>query len=146
MKAREFIDRLDEPRVVAAIRHAESRTSGEIRVFVSSRDVDDPLDRARRRFEKLGLTRTRERNAVLLYFAPVSRKFAVVGDVGVHEKCGAGFWEEIVAEVRAHLRAERFTEAVAHAVEKCGALLAQHFPPRPGGGENELPDAIARDD
>ena len=46
------------------------------------------------------MTRTRERNAVLLYFAPVSRKFAVVGDAGVHEKCGAGFWEEIVAEVR----------------------------------------------
>jgi len=30
------------------------------------------------------------------------------------------------------------------AVEKCGALLAEHFPPDPNG-TNELPDQVERD-
>ncbi|MEI9895632.1 MAG: hypothetical protein WDN28_17520 [Chthoniobacter sp.] len=90
------------------------------------------------------MTRTRHRNAVLIYFAPVVHKFAVVGDSGVHEKCGPAFWEETVAEIGTHLRGERFTEAVQHAVRKVGALLAEHFPAEHGGA-NELPDDLLRD-
>jgi len=144
MKTQEFIDRLDEPKIVAAIAAAEQRTSGEIRVFVSHREPEDAMTRAQQRFEKLGMTRTRHRNAVLIYFAPRVRKFAVIGDTGVHEKCGPAFWEETVAEIGAHLRSERFTEAVLDAVGKVGALLAQHFPAEPGDA-NELPNEIVRD-
>lgn len=143
MKTRDFLHQLDEPRVVAAIREAERRSTGEIRVFVSAREVEDALARATRRFEKLGMTQTREHNAVLLYFAPRSRKFAVVGDAGIHEKCGASFWEEAVAAIGEELRAGRCTDAVVRGVEKVGALLAQHFPG--SGGENELPDRIERE-
>ena len=143
MKLEEFLSRLDESRIVAAIRAAERRTTGEIRVFITTREAADPLDRARRRFEKLGMTATRERNAVLLYFAPRSRKFAVVGDRGIHEKCGAAFWAEAVAEIGAQLRAEQFTDAIVLGVEKVGALLAEHFPG--SGGANELPDHVQHD-
>lgn len=143
MKMEEFLSRLDESRVVEAIRAAERRTTGEIRVFVSTREAGDALAHAKRRFEKLGMTHTRERNAVLLYFAPRSRKFALVGDRGIHEKCGASFWAEAVAEVQAPLQSEHFTEAVVLGVRKVGELLARHFP---GPGEsNELPDAVERD-
>ena len=117
--------------------------AGEIRVFVTTREAADPLDRARRRFEKLGMTATRERNAVLLYFAPRSRKFAVLGDAGIHEKCGVAFWEEAVAEIGAQLRAEQFTDAIVLGVRKVGALLAEHFPG--SGGANEIPDVIEHD-
>jgi len=144
MKTQEFLDRLDEAKIVAEIAAAERQTSGEIRVFVSHYKPDDAVARARQRFEKLGMARTRHRNAVLIYFAPRARKFAVVGDTGVHEKCGTAFWEEAVAEIGEHLRADRFTEAVLHAVRKIGALLARHFPPEPGDA-NELPDEILRD-
>jgi uncharacterized membrane protein len=144
MKAHEFIDRLDEAKIVAEIATAERNTSGEIRVFVSRQKPDDALARARQRFEKLGMTRTRQRNAVLIYFAPLVRKFAVIGDSGVHEKCGLPFWEETVTEIGAHLREEHFTEAVLHAVRKVGAVLAQHFPAEPGDA-NELPNDLLRD-
>lgn len=144
MKAREFIDRLDESKIVAEIAAAERNTSGEIRVFISRRTPEDVVARARERFEKLGMTRTRHRNAVLIYFAPRVRKFAVIGDRGVHEKCGEAFWEETVAEIAGELRAERFTEAVQDAVRKIGALLAAHFPPEPGNA-NELPNDLLRD-
>ena len=32
--------------------------------------------------KKLGMDKTRERNGVLLYFAPQAQKFAVIGDAG----------------------------------------------------------------
>jgi uncharacterized membrane protein len=144
MKHSAFIDHLDEAKIVAEIAAVEQQTSGEIRVFVSRRTPDDPVARARERFEKLGMTHTRHRNGVLIYFAPRVHKFAVVGDTGIHEKCGAAFWEETVAEIREHLRGERFTDGVLHAVRKVGAVLAKHFPAEPGTA-HELPNDIARD-
>lgn len=144
MKTSDFFNRLDEAKIVAEIAAAEKQTSGEIRVFVSSRTPDDAVARARERFEKLGMTRTRHRNAVLIYFAPRVQKFAVIGDSGIHEKCGDAFWQETVAEIGGHLRAEHFTEAVQHAVRKVGALLAQHFPAEPGDAD-ELPNDLLRD-
>jgi uncharacterized membrane protein len=144
MNSREFLAQLDDVKIVAEIAQAEQGTSGEIRVFVSRKEVDDVVSRAQRRFEKLGMTKTALRNGVLLYFAPHSRKFAVVGDLAIHEKCGPAFWEEVSTEVRAHLRTERFTEAVIHGVRKVGEVLARHFPPQ-ADDRDELSNEIARD-
>jgi len=144
MTPKEFISHLDEAKVLAAIADAERQTSGEIRVFISSRAVDDALKHARQRFEKLGMTRTSERNGVLLYFAPLSRQFAICGDSGIHEKCGDTFWQGTVAEVGKHLRAGNFTEAIVHAAQRVGALLSEHFPRR-DDDQNELTDEISRD-
>ena len=144
MKPKEFIEQLDEARVVAAIAAAERKTSGEVRVYVTHHDIDDALARAKFRFAKLGMEQTRDRNAVLIYFAPRSRKFAVVGDIAVHEKCGDTFWREVTATMTPLLQAGRPTEAVEAAVKKIGALLAEHFPRRPDDG-NELTNEIARD-
>ncbi len=144
MKPKDFLTKLDEERIVSAIAEAEGKTSGQIRVFISDRAVEgDAVARATERFEKLGMTATRERNGVLLYFAPRSHKFAIIGDTGIHEKCGQGFWDEVSAEMSALLRQEQFTEAVAETVQKVGEVLARHFPPRPGGS-NELPNQIER--
>lgn len=144
MKIRHFIRQLDEKRIVKAIADAEARTSGEIRVFISERDVDDALERAKARFLKLRMDRTSDRNAVLIYFAPRSQKFAVVGDTAVHARCGDSFWQRLTAAMGEALRREQFTDAVAMAVEKCGELLAEHFPRRPGD-KNQLSDEVERD-
>ena len=144
MKAKEFVDNLDEARVVAAIAAAERKSSGEIRVYVSHRTRDDALEAAKARFNKLGMQKTRHRNGVLLYFAPMSRKFAVWGDKGVHEKCGEQFWKDIAEQMVPLLKEGRFTEAVEQAVKEVGEVLASHFPPEPDD-RNELPDSIIRD-
>lgn len=146
MKPRDFLKQLDEARVVAAIGQAEQGTSGEIRVFVSRREVaGDVVARAEERFAKLGLARTAQRNGVLLYFAPRSQKFAIVGDLGIHEKCGPQFWSEVVESMRPHLAQGQFTEAVVLGVGKAGEVLARHFQVQPGD-RNELPDQILGDE
>ncbi len=144
MKTDEFLSALDEKAIEAAIAEAEARTSGEIRVWVSHKTITDPVARAARRFDKLGMRKTRERNAVLLYFAPLPQKFAVIGDTAIHAKCGQPFWEEVAAEIREQMRAQNFTEAVVGAVRKVGDVLARHFPHR-GDDRDELPNTIVRD-
>jgi uncharacterized membrane protein len=144
MQQTHFTSQLDDDTIVAAIAAAEKRSSGEIRVFVSSQRPDDPLAAARKQFEKLGMTRTRQRNGVLIYFAPLTRSFAIWGDIAVHERCGDAFWRDIAAEMSSHLREGRYTEAVVGAVQRVGGVLREHFPREPDD-RNELPDAVERE-
>ena len=141
---KEFLSRLQHDEIVAAIRAAEKETSGEIRVFVSRKDVADPVAAAQSHFEKLGMTKTVHRNGVLIFVAPRARKFAVIGDTAVHQRCGDAFWQALAAEMTGHFKKSDFTAGIVHAILKAGALLAAHFPPQPGD-TNELPDEIGRD-
>jgi uncharacterized membrane protein len=144
MKPKEFVGKLDDSKVMAAIARAEQKSSGEIRVFVSNEQVADALAAAEAQFLKLGMSQTRQRNGVLIYFAPKIQQFAVVGDKGIHEKCGAAFWQHIADEISGHLRAGEFTDAVVDAVTEIGEVLARHFPRSPDD-RDELPNQIVRD-
>lgn len=144
MTSEELLSRIDESRVAQAIAAAERRSAAEVRVCVSRRRWDDVLEAARQRFQGLAMDRTAARNGVLIFFAPESRRFAIWGDVGVHARCGAGCWEEIVASMTPHLQSGSYTEAVVLAVERVGDLLARHFPRRPDDA-NELPDTVVGD-
>jgi uncharacterized membrane protein len=141
MRTKEFLGKLEHDRIAKAIATAEATTSGEIRVFIQRGNVADAVSDARHQFERLGMTQTRERNAVLVFVAPRAQKFAVIGDRGVYEKCGQPFWEALTQAMRPHFEAQHFTDAIVHAVREAGSLLAQHFPRRPDD-RNELPNAV----
>ena len=141
MKTKEFLNRLDHTRISGAIAQAEQKSSGEIRVFIDRGSFKgDALAVAERKFHELAMGKTAERNAILIFVAPEAQKFAVVGDEGVHQKCGLQFWQQLVEAMRAHFKREEFTDALVEAIESAGELLAQHFP-RKGNDRNELPDA-----
>jgi uncharacterized membrane protein len=145
MKPDAFVKALDDERILAAIREAEARSRGEIRVHVAEGPVDDPRAAAQADFERLGMTATAERNGVLILVAPESQAFAVVGDRGIDERCDEGFWATVAEAMREDLQAGRFTEGLVVAVERVGEVLARHFPRRPeDDDQNELPDAISR--
>ena len=144
MHPKHFISKLDEQKIVASIAEVEKKTSGEIRVYISGKKRDDALTAAKNRFEKLGMTKTRLRNGVLIYIAPVSRKFAIVGDSGIHEKCGDEFWQNISAGMGNLFKQGLFMEAIAKTVHEVGNALARHFPIDPDD-KNELSNEILRD-
>jgi uncharacterized membrane protein len=144
MKHRDFINRLQHDDIVAAIHAAEQKTSGEIRVFISHKKPKDAVAVAQKVFMKLGMTRTRQRNGVLIFVAPRAHKFAVIGDEGVHKRCGDEFWSAMAAEMTGYFKKSEFTQGILHGVRKAGGLLAEHFPHRPGD-HNELPDSVAGD-
>jgi uncharacterized membrane protein len=144
MKHRTFIEKLQDEQIVAAIRTAEAVTSGEIRVFISRKKTRDPMAVAQDHFNRMGMTQTAEQNGVLIFVAPRSQQFAIIGDKGIHERCGAAFWNGVAEEMKAQFRKAEFTAGIVCAIQKAGLLLAEHFPRR-GNDQNELPDAVERD-
>lgn len=144
MQTKDFLHALDDQQIAAAITEAEQRTSGEIRVFVTESVIEDVVIEAEKQFVRMGMTKTAMRNGVLIFFAPKSQKYAVVGDQGVHAKCGQKFWEHITVDMTPLLKAGKYTEAVVFAVHEIGAALAKEFPPIVGD-RNELPNRVERD-
>jgi len=143
MRTREFLSKLEHHQIIEAIRQAESKSSGEIRVLIQRGKLNsDPFVAAQKKFRRLGMHKTRERNAVMIFVAPRAHKFAVIGDKATHEKCGDEFWQRVVERMRAHFQTEKFSAAVVEAVQEIGSVLAKHFP-KSSTDKNELPDEIA---
>jgi uncharacterized membrane protein len=128
MHPKKLIKQLPHDTLVAAIREAEQKTSGQIRVLISHKPVDDPVAAAQKEFIRLGMDKSPERNGVLIFIAPRTHKFAVIGDEGVHAKCGDAFWHELAKVMTEYFRKSEFTEGIIHGVRKAGELLEQHFP------------------
>jgi uncharacterized membrane protein len=141
MKPKHFIARLDRQQIEQAIQRAERLTSGEIRVVIHRQPADDAVVVARAEFVRLGMPKTRHRNAVLLFVAPTSQSFAIIGDEGVHAKCGDAFWSEVAAAMQKNFRDGHHTAAIIEGINRAGVLLAEHFPPEPGAA-NELPNQV----
>ena len=146
MKTNAFLHALDNDRIVAAILEAENRSRGEIRVHVTNQEVAEVEAAARAQFEKLEMTKTALRNGVLIYVAPRSQRFAVIGDAGIHERCGAAFWSDVAAAMQADFRAGRFTDGIVEGVKEAGDALARYFPREGGPADvNELANDVTHD-
>lgn len=144
MQTKEFLHQLDHEKIKAAIRAAELQTSGEIRVFVSRKTIEDAVAAAQSEFVRLGMAKTAERNGVLIYVAPKSQSFAIIGDEAIHQKCGQGFWTELAKIMTLDFRQSDFTGGIVKTIGRAGDLLAKHFPRR-SDDRNELSDDVAHD-
>lgn len=135
----------DQTKIVDAIRVAERSTSGEVKVHVELRCPGDPYKRAVELFARLGLTKTRDRNAVLIYVAVRDRKFTILGDSGIHEEVGSAFWADAVQKMRVSFARGAFGEGIAAAVQSVGQRMAKKFP-RKADDVNEIDNEITTDD
>ncbi|HEX9010799.1 MAG TPA: TPM domain-containing protein [Holophagaceae bacterium] len=133
---------VDQARIVDAIREAERVTSGEIRVSVAPFFWGNVERTAGKAFRRLGMERTADRNGVLIFLVPSRRRFAVLGDTGIHEKVGQAFWEDVSACLSAHFRRGAFTEGLVEGIRMVGDRLAAHFPSAGEADRNELPEDV----
>ena len=133
---------VDQAQVVAAIREAERVTSGEIRVSVASFFWGDVEKTAGKAFHRLGMVHTADRNGVLIFLVPSRKRFAVLGDAGIHAKVGQAFWEDVSACLSAHFRRGAFTEGLVEGIRMVGDRLATHFPSAGEADRNELPEDV----
>jgi len=133
--------RIDKDRIKQAIQKAERRTSGEIRVSLSPPFWGDVWKAAERAFERLGMTATRDRNAVLFFVVPARHRFVVLGDCGISEKVGLEFWYGIADVLAERFKLGDLTGGLVAGIEAAGEGLARFFPYRKGD-TNELPDEV----
>ena len=142
-RRKEFFTDEEKQTIVDAVRSAEQRTSGEVRVFVESRcRYVNAIDRAVEIFENLKMQNTELRNATLVYVAIKDRQLAVFGDEGIHQKVGNEYWaNEVVKMINAFNR-DNIADGIRQCVLNIGEALAMHFPYDRGTDKNELPDDI----
>ena len=84
---------------------------------------------------------TKGRTGVLIYVSFAERFAEVIADEGIYKKVPPSTWEDVVGELTNHLASGTTTEGFIRAIERCGKILAKHFPP--GKVEyNELPNHL----
>ncbi|MGC4102214.1 TPM domain-containing protein [Ferruginibacter sp.] len=142
-KKKEFFSAEDKEQIVEAIRIAEKETSGEIRVFVESKNAFvDPIDRAAEIFYKLKMQDTEHRNAVLLYIAMKDKQLALFADEGIYKQAGADYWNNAVKNMISQFTSENISKGIEQCILQVGQTLKEKFPYSPTDDKNELPDEI----
>lgn len=88
-----------------------------------------------------GLQLTRDRTGVLIFLAEAEHQAEIVADEGIQAKVGSDAWGPPLAELLRRAHQGQPAEGILAAIQQCGALLAQHFPPRPDDVD-ELPNRV----
>jgi len=142
-KKKDFFTPEENQRIVAAIRKCESRTSGELRIYMEAKNpLVDPLERAAEIFAGLKMHLTEERNGVLLYIATSHKEVALFGDSGIFEKLGTEFWNEEVRKMISRFSNDNLVAGIEQCVYEVGEALQAAFPYMGEADKNELPDEI----
>jgi len=137
-----FFSKKEKESIVHAIQQAEKQTSGEIRVHLERQFKGEVMAHAKEIFERLGMTKTDQRNGVLILLGLKSKRFVILGDKGINEAVPSGFWDDVVGSMTKLFKEDRFAEGIAEAVLKTGEKLKEYFPYQ-RDDINELPDEIS---
>jgi uncharacterized membrane protein len=127
-KAEDFFSEEELKEIVASITEAEKETSGEIRLYIEEGSKDEALDRAAFIFEELEMHKTKLRNGVLFYLAIKHKKFAILGDAGIHKNVPENFWDTIKATVLLSFQKGDFKGGLKQGIQMAGAALKDNFP------------------
>lgn len=142
-KGKSILTAEENRRIVSAIRNSEVRTSGEIRVYIESRNpLVNPLERAAEVFYRLKMENTIHRNGVLVYVAYKHREVALFGDEGIDREVGREYWKNCVSGMLDLFREGSLAEGIEQCVLQIGKTLEEKFPYHSEEDKNELPDEI----
>jgi putative membrane protein len=92
-------------------------------------------------FSEHGLHYTREHTGILILVSLLEHRVEVLADRGINAKVEKGTWDEIVHILTAGLKSGRACDAFCKAIERCGEILAAHFP-RAADDKDELPNRL----
>ncbi|HEX9786369.1 MAG TPA: TPM domain-containing protein [Candidatus Binatia bacterium] len=92
-------------------------------------------------FTEHGLHYTRDHTGILILVSLLEHRIEVLADRGINEKVEPDTWQEIVMTLTAGLKSNQACDAFCKAIERCGDILATHFP-RPEDDNDELPNRL----
>jgi len=101
--------------------------------------------RAELAFYEHGLHKTNEGTGVLIMVSLLERRVQVLADRAIDERVPPGTWDALTQELIQGIKDGRPTEALCEAIARCGNLLAEAFPARPGDNPDELSDELIQE-
>ena len=92
-------------------------------------------------FAEHGLHYTREHTGILILVSLLEHRVEVLADRGIHAKVETAAWEEVTKHITEGLKTKTACDAFCKAIERCGEILAAHFPRQPDD-KDELPNDL----
>jgi putative membrane protein len=96
---------------------------------------------AMRQFLAQGMQNTKDRTGVLIFVSVAERYAAIIADEGINAKVDQSVWDGAMADLITAIKQKRAADGLVAAIERCGAVLAEHFPAKPGD-KNEIPNKL----
>jgi len=96
---------------------------------------------AMEQFMLRGIGRTEGRTGVLVFVSLAERYARIVADEAIDSRVTQADWQSAIDALIEHMREGRVADGFVEAIERCGGVLAVHFPARPDD-RSELPDRI----
>src|SRR5438067_1554081 len=101
--------------------------------------------RVRRRaiaiFKAVAERRTAGRTGILIYLSMAERRAEIIADEAILNVTDEHTWGEAMASLVAEVRQGRPADGIVAAIDRVGAVLAEHFP-RSADDINEIPDKL----
>jgi putative membrane protein len=101
--------------------------------------------RVRRRavaiFQAAAAGRTTGKTGILIYLSLAERRAEIVADEAIHKLTDDHTWGEAMHALIEQVREGRAADGIVAAIERVGAVLAEHFP-RSADDRNEIPDRL----
>ena len=123
--------------IEAAVHVSETSHDGEIRFAIENslpasavwRGMNGRA-RAVEVFSNLRVWDTEHNSGVLVYLLLADHDIEIVADRGIATRVNNADWEAVAQVMEAAFRAGEFERGALNGIERIGALLAEHFPPR----------------
>lgn len=106
-----------------------------------------PVRHARVRARAIGFfrigaeRRTHGRTGILIYLSLAEHRAEIVADEAIAARVDADVWGDAMTAMLAEIRQGRLADGLIAAIERVGAVLAEHLP-REESDVNELPDRL----
>jgi putative membrane protein len=88
-----------------------------------------------------GIGRTEGRTGVLVFVSLAERYARIVADEAIASRVAQADWQSAIDALVDHMRRGRIADGFVEAIERCGGVLATHFPAK-ADERSELPDRI----
>ena len=141
-----FFDDDEFLRISHAIKKAEEKTSGEIRVSLKERRKFSERNftlqaLAEKEFYMLNMHQTRDKTGILLLFILEERQFYILADEGINKIVGQSVWQDVATEMQKDFSHGHFAEGIINGIKRVGEILSEHFPIKPDD-KNELTNKV----
>jgi putative membrane protein len=88
-----------------------------------------------------GIARKKDRSGILIFVSLAEHYARIIADDGIAGRVPQSEWQIAIDALVEHIGDGRIAEGFIDAIERCGSVLAAHFP-RTGATRDELPDRI----
>ena len=120
---------------------ALSHPAARFRIVPRRAKHDRAHAEAMRQFNIQGIDQTEHRTGVLIFASTAEHYVEIVADAGINDKVAADVWDGAVGALVAAIKDGRPADGFVAAIERCGAVLAIHFPPG-AFRRDELPNRL----